>query len=69
MRRPNVLWTFMGIMIFVSTVWADLAIGQIQEEIFLRNTDHELHVYRIFGEKPGKTIMLIGGIQGDEPGG
>ena len=32
------------------------------------NTDHELNVYRIFGEHPGKTIMIIGGIQGDEPG-
>jgi len=34
----------------------------------LPNTDHELNVYRIFGEHPGKTIMIIGGIQGDEPG-
>ncbi len=59
----------MGIMIFASAVWAGLAIGQIQEEVFLRGTDHELHVYRIFGEEPGRTIMLIGGIQGDEPGG
>ncbi len=69
MKRPNVLWIFVAIMIFESVVWAGLAIGQIQEEVFLRNTDHELHVYRIFGEKPGRTIMLIGGIQGDEPGG
>jgi len=69
MRRHNVLWIFMGIMFLVSFVWAGLAIGQIREEVFLRNTDHELHVYRISGEKPGKTIMLIGGIQGDEPGG
>jgi len=69
MKRHNVLLIFVGIMIFESVVWAGLAIGQIQEEVFLRNTDHELHVYRIFGEKPGKTIMLIGGIQGDEPGG
>lgn len=69
MRRRDVLWLSMGIMLFVSTAWTGLAIGQIQEEVFLRDTDHELHVYRIFGEKPGKTIMLIGGIQGDEPGG
>jgi len=34
----------------------------------LPSTDHELNVYRIFGEHPGKTIMIIGGIQGDEPG-
>jgi hypothetical protein len=42
--------------------------AQIIHEVFLPNTDHELNVYRIFGDEPGKTIMLIGGIQGDEPG-
>lgn len=43
--------------------------AQVRHEVFLANTDHELHVYRIFGEEPGKTLMIIGGIQGDEPGG
>ena len=42
--------------------------AQVIHEVFLPNTDHELNVYRIFGEEPGKTIMIIGGIQGDEPG-
>jgi hypothetical protein len=53
----------LAISIFHSRVQA-----QIIHEVFLPNTDHELNVYRIFGEEPGKTIMLIGGIQGDEPG-
>lgn len=44
------------------------AFAQIRHEVFLPNTDHELHVYRIFGDIPGKTVMIIGGIQGDEPG-
>lgn len=69
MIRANVLKIFMVIMILEAVVWAGLAIGQVREEVFLPNTDHELHVYKVFGEKPGKTIMLIGGIQGDEPGG
>jgi len=43
--------------------------AQIRHEVFLANTDHELHVYRIFGDEPGSTLMIIGGIQGDEPGG
>jgi len=38
-------------------------------DVYFANTEHELHVFRIYGKKPGKTIMLIGGIQGDEPGG
>ena len=42
--------------------------AQVIHEVFLPNTDHELNVYRIFGEQPGKTILIIGGIQGDEPG-
>jgi len=37
--------------------------------VFFEGTDHELNVYRINGQQPGKTILLIGGIQGDEPGG
>jgi len=41
----------------------------MREEVFLAHTDHELHVYRISGEQPGKTMMIIGGIQGDEPSG
>jgi len=36
---------------------------------YFENTDHELTVYRIVGKNPGKTMMIIGGIQGDEPGG
>ncbi len=42
---------------------------QSLHDVYHANTEHELHVYRIYGKKPGKTMMLIGGIQGDEPGG
>lgn len=38
-------------------------------EVFFQGTRHELHVYRISGKEPGKTLLLIGGIQGNEPGG
>lgn len=37
--------------------------------VFFEGSDYELNVYRIYGKDPGKTLMLIGGIQGDEPGG
>lgn len=37
--------------------------------VFFEGSDYELHVYRIHGKVPGKTLLLIGGIQGDEPGG
>ena len=40
-----------------------------QHQVFFSGTEDELSVYRVYGAKPGKTMMLIGGIQGDEPGG
>ncbi|NVL90850.1 MAG: hypothetical protein HWN69_07655 [Desulfobacterales bacterium] len=46
------------------TVWAKRT-----HDIFFRGTDYELHVYRIYGEEKGKTLLIIGGIQGNEPGG
>ncbi|MFT5697710.1 MAG: hypothetical protein ACI8ZB_000564 [Desulforhopalus sp.] len=45
------------------------AVHQSLHDVYLANTEHELHVFRIYGKKEGKTIMVIGGIQGDEPGG
>jgi predicted deacylase len=48
---------------------ADPLRHQSLHDVYLANTEHELHIYRIFGKEPGKTLMLIGGIQGDEPGG
>jgi hypothetical protein len=56
------------IILFITVMSHSSASSQIIHEVFLPNTDHELNVYRIFGEEPGKTIMIIGGIQGDEPG-
>jgi|Deesub1362B_J571_1020462.scaffolds.fasta_scaffold00011_78 hypothetical protein len=37
--------------------------------VYLKGTSYELHVYKIYGREPGKTMLIIGGIQGDEPGG
>jgi hypothetical protein len=42
--------------------------GETRHTVFLENTDYELHVYRIRGELPGKTLMIVGGIH-NEPGG
>jgi predicted deacylase len=38
-------------------------------QMYFENTADELNVYRVYGARDGKTLMLIGGIQGDEPGG
>ncbi len=40
-----------------------------QHLIFWPGTPQELEVYKIYGRREGPTIMIVGGIQGDEPGG
>ncbi len=43
--------------------------GRRENLVYFPNTSYELNIYKIYGRKPGKTLMLIGGIQGNEPGG
>lgn len=38
-------------------------------EVFFKDSNYELNVYKIYGRKDGKTMFILGGIQGDEPGG
>ncbi|MBN1327209.1 MAG: hypothetical protein JW996_04605 [Candidatus Cloacimonetes bacterium] len=63
----------LGKIIFIITITLFIQLSAhdegLKEEVYFKNTDYELRVYRIYGSHPGKTMMLIGGIQGDEPGG
>jgi hypothetical protein len=45
------------------------ALSKREHLVYFPNTAYELNIYKISGKKPGKTLMLIGGIQGNEPGG
>ncbi len=56
----SLFWLF-----FCSSIFA----GQKTHTVFFEGEENELHVYRIKGTQPGKTLLIIGGIQGDEPGG
>lgn len=38
-------------------------------KVYFENTPNELHVYKLYGRFDGNTIFILGGIQGDEPGG
>ena len=60
-----ILFSIMLVFILPDVVCAQKKV----HTVFFEGTDHELHVYKIYGELPGKTLLLIGGIQGDEPGG
>ncbi len=64
----RVTWLLIGTMIILLAL-NSITSAQMREEVFLPNTDHELHVYRVLGDEPGKTMMIVGGIQGDEPSG
>ena len=56
--------------IILICVYPDSSVAQNRSHsILFEGTDYELHVYRIYGKIPGRTLLLIGGIQGDEPGG
>ena len=46
-----------------------IVMAQAREFTYHENSDHELKIYFINGKEPGNTMMIIGGIQGDEPGG
>jgi hypothetical protein len=45
------------------------ALSKTEHQVYFPNTAYELNIYRIYGKNPGKTLLLIGGIQGNEPGG
>jgi len=36
---------------------------------YFENTPNQLNVYRLYGRLDGNTVFILGGIQGDEPGG
>ncbi len=38
-------------------------------KVYFKGADHQLDVFTIKGSNPGPTLLLLGGIQGDEPGG
>ncbi|MDR2946744.1 MAG: succinylglutamate desuccinylase/aspartoacylase family protein [Candidatus Adiutrix sp.] len=40
-----------------------------QHLVFWAGTPQEIEVYKIFGRLEGPTVMIMGGIQGNEPGG
>lgn len=40
-----------------------------EHKVYFENTPNELNVYRLYGRFDGNTAFILGGIQGDEPGG
>ncbi|MBI5252204.1 MAG: succinylglutamate desuccinylase/aspartoacylase family protein [Desulfomonile tiedjei] len=61
-----------SLSLFLSTLFFLLAadsFGETSHRVYFKGTDSELDVYTVTGSSPGPTLLILGGIQGDEPGG
>lgn len=61
----------MGIILCsaIGSLSAEIKRPSREYKVYFENTPNELHVYKVYGRFDGKTIFILGGIQGDEPGG
>ena len=68
---PNKRGFFLCLWVILSfqCIFPPQAFSKREHLVYFPNTTYELNIYKIFGKEPGKTLMLIGGIQGNEPGG
>ncbi len=62
-------WMFILLFVCLLSICSQVFAGQKTHMVFFEGEENELHVYRINGSLPGKTLLIVGGIQGDEPGG
>jgi len=64
--HKGLLYAFFIALVFylcsVSLLWA-------KKTVYFQGTDYELRVYHIRGRLKSRAVLIIGGIQGDEPGG
>jgi hypothetical protein len=60
---------FSKIVLLFLLVFPSSALSKREHLVYFPNTVYELNIYKIYGKNPGKTLMLVGGIQGNEPGG
>jgi len=63
---PFILYAIIQIPLFMVPASAT---AQRKHLVYFPNTVYELNVYKIYGKQSGKIPMLIGGIQGNKPGG
>ncbi|MCD4720217.1 MAG: succinylglutamate desuccinylase/aspartoacylase family protein [Desulfobacula sp.] len=68
-NKSHIKKKFALVCSFLFLICSQALAGQKIHTVFFEGEENELHVYRINGTKPGKTLLIIGGIQGDEPGG
>ncbi len=57
------------LLVCMQLICADVCLAETNHRVYFKGSDAELDVYTITGSLPGPTLLLLGGIQGDEPGG
>jgi predicted deacylase len=61
---------FGGLLALLLAILFPLSVvAETVHKVYLKGTNSELDVYFIRGRTPGRTLLLVGGIQGNEPGG
>lgn len=68
-QMKTILLVLCTALIALGHLCPSTALGKREHIVHFPNTAYELNIYKITGKQPGKTLMLIGGIQGNEPGG
>ena len=68
-KAPGRTFLLAVVIPFLLFVLPTTALPKREHLVHFPNTVYELNIYKIYGKRPGKTLMLIGGIQGNEPGG
>ncbi len=69
--QPLPHWaTVLAVLLFLAMLVAPCSVrAETTHRVYLKGTESELDVYFIKGRLPGPTLLIVGGIQGDEPGG
>ncbi len=67
-RKTPWIFPFLVLLFWILSQSQGLS-AQRSHTVYFEGCENELHVYRIKGDRPGKTLLIVGGIQGDEPGG
>jgi hypothetical protein len=68
-KEQMMRFIFFLLVLFAACAAFGLDRPSAEKEIHFAGTNYELPVYKIYGRRDGKTMLIVGGIQGDEPGG
>ena len=69
MRRPVRLLLLLILGLPVASPAGAVERPSSEHQVHFEGSNYELNIFRLYGRQDGKTLLLIGGIQGDEPGG